>query len=71
MNLDDSSYGHGNKVIGGQVRYGSFSGVTFIRQKGYDGGVKDFKAYRCGESGVKTYQNEINGRSARCYQLTL
>ncbi|CCS30265.1 tail spike protein [Salmonella enterica] len=70
VNLDDSSYGHGNKVIGGQVRYGSFSGVTFIRQKGYDGGVQGFKSYRCGESGVKTYQNEINGRSARCYQLT-
>ena len=66
-----SAWGYGNCVIGGEVRYGSVSGAVFMRQRGASGGIwGGFKAYRCGESGVKTYQNNVDGRSARCYQLT-
>lgn len=67
-NIATTGYGFGNTVIGGSVQYGSFSGVTFIRQK--EGGVRGgFVPYRNGESGVKTYQNQISGRSARCYNM--
>lgn len=70
-NLTSPNYGVGNKVIGGTISYGSFSAITFIRNKGYQGGVfKNVTIYRCGESGIKTYQNEIDGISARCYNLT-
>ncbi|EMV8162554.1 hypothetical protein AADC71_004972 [Salmonella enterica] len=69
-NYDGTAYGYGNKVIGGRVRYGSFSSVAFLRNKGYEGGVWDFESYRCGESGTKTWQNEVGPRSARCYELT-
>ncbi|PAT25651.1 hypothetical protein CJ307_12345 [Klebsiella quasipneumoniae] len=66
-----SAWGYGNCVIGGEVRYGSVSGAVFMRQRGASGGIwGGFKANRCGESGVKTYQNNVDGRSARCYQLT-
>lgn len=66
-----SAWGYGNCVIGGEVRYGSVSGAVFMRQRGASGGIwGGFKAYRCGESGVKTYQNNVDGRSARCYQMT-
>ena len=68
-NLGDTSYGLGNKVHGGRVAYGTFSSVGFMRNKkgGVDGG---FVPYRCGESGVKTYQGEVSGRSARCYGMS-
>lgn len=69
-NYDGTAYGYGNKVIGGRVRYGSFSSIAFLRNKGYEGGVCGFESYRCGESGVKTWQNEVGPRSARCYELT-
>ncbi|EMO7790791.1 phage tail protein, partial [Citrobacter freundii] len=69
-NYDGTGYGYGNRVIGGRVRYGSFSSVAFLRNKGYEGGVWGFDSYRCGESGVKTWQNEVGPRSARCYELT-
>lgn len=70
-NLTSINYGLGNKVIGGTISYGSFSAITFIRNKGYQGGVfKNVNIFRCGESGIKTYQNEIDGISARCYGLT-
>ena len=70
-NLTSSNYGVGNKVIGGTISYGSFSAITFIRNKGYQGGVfKNVNIFRSGESGIKTYQNEIDGISARCYNLT-
>ncbi|HGO5500543.1 TPA: tail spike protein [Klebsiella michiganensis] len=66
-----SAWGYGNCVIGGEVRYGSVCGAVFMRQRGASGGIwGGFKANRCGESGVKTYQNNVDGRSARCYQLT-
>lgn len=69
-NYDGTDYGYGNRVVGGRVRYGSFSSIAFLRNKGYDGGVWGFESYRCGESGVKTWQNEVGPRSARCYELT-
>lgn len=71
-NHQTAEWGVGNWVIGGEVKYGSGAGVLFIRNDGgdeHDGGVRDFISYRCGESGVKTYQNEIGGRSARNYRL--
>lgn len=69
-NTFSQDYGRGNKVEGGVLRYGSVSGIVFMRNKGYDGGVFNFKNRRVGESGVKTYQNNINGVSARSYELT-
>ncbi len=70
---DSTDYYHGNYVIGGSTNYGSGSGVCFYRNDGgvgHDGGViGGFTPYRCGESGVKTYQNEVNGISQRCYNL--
>lgn len=69
-NTFSTAWGYGNVVIGGEVRYGSVSGVTFMRHRGNTSGVRSgFKPYRCGESGVKTYQNEVNSISARCYQM--
>ncbi|EKS2354963.1 phage tail protein [Salmonella enterica] len=71
-NHQTAEWGVGNWVVGGEVKYGSGAGVLFIRNDGgdeHDGGVRDFISYRCGESGVKTYQNEIGGRSARNYRL--
>ncbi|HAT2374442.1 TPA: tail spike protein [Raoultella ornithinolytica] len=69
-NISSPTYGYGNKVIGGEISYGSYSGITFIRNKGPNAGVwGGVKLFRCGESGVKTYQNEINSVSARCYNL--
>lgn len=71
-NTGTPSWGEGNCVIGGTVRYGSVSCVVFMRNKGYSGGVfGGFVPFRCGESGVKTYQNNVNGRSARNYRLTI
>lgn len=69
-NYDSTEWGYGNRVVGGRVAYGSFSSVAFLRNKGYEGGVFNFTSYRCGESGVKTFQNEVGGRSARCYKLS-
>lgn len=70
-NTNSAAWGYGNKVIGGSVKYGSFSGVVFLRNKGKSGGVwGDYVPYRNGESGVKTWQGELNGVSARCYELT-
>ncbi|ECH0840766.1 hypothetical protein FPF80_00780 [Salmonella enterica subsp. enterica] len=70
---DSTDYYHGNYVIGGSTNYGSYSGVCFYRNDGgvsHDGGViGGFSPYRCGESGVKTYQNEVNSISQRCYNL--
>jgi len=66
-NLETTDYGMDNRVYGGTVRYGSYSGVSFLRNK--QGGVHKFNPYRVGESGVKTYQNEVSGRSARCYEM--
>ncbi|EMH5298830.1 phage tail protein [Salmonella enterica] len=71
-NHHTSAWGYGNWVVGGEIKYGSGSAVMFIRNDGgndHDGGVRDFISYRVGESGVKTYQNEIGGRSARNYRL--
>lgn len=71
--FDSTDYYHGNYVIGGSTNYGSGSGVCFYRNDGgvgHDGGViGGFTPYRCGESGVKTFQNEVNGISQRCYNL--
>ncbi len=70
-NTNSTSWGYGNKVVGGIVKYGSFCSVVFLRNRGYTGGVfGDFVTYRAGESGVKTYQGEVAGVSARCYELT-
>jgi hypothetical protein len=66
-NMETTGYGVANFVRGGFVRNGSFCAVTFMRNK--RGGVTDFTPYRSGESGVKTYQNEVGGRSARCYDM--
>lgn len=70
---DSTDYYHGNYVIGGSTNYGSGSGVCFYRNDGgvgRDGGViGGYSPYRCGESGVKTYQNEVSGISQRCYNL--
>ncbi|QMV34170.1 tailspike protein [Salmonella phage vB_SentM_sal1] len=71
-NHHTSAWGTGNWVVGGEIKYGSGSAVLFIRNDGgddHDGGVRDLISYRVGESGVKTYQNEIGGRSARNYRL--
>ncbi|EFP6375638.1 phage tail protein [Salmonella enterica] len=71
-NHHTTTWGTGNKVVGGEIKYGSGSAVLFIRNDGgddHDGGVQDLISYRVGESGVKTYQNEIGGRSARNYRL--
>ena len=71
-NHHTSAWGTGNWVVGGEIKYGSGSAVVFIRNDGgvdHDGGVRDLISYRVGESGVKTYQNEIGGRSARNYRL--
>ena len=67
-NTNSVEYGIGNEVIGGYVHYGSFSGVAFLRNKrgGVSGG---FTPKWCGESGVKTCQGEVSGRSARCYDM--
>jgi len=70
-NTNSTAWGNGNKVVGGVVKYGSFCSVVFLRNRGYTGGVfGDFVTYRAGESGVKTYQGEVAGVSARCYELT-
>lgn len=66
-NLEDSSYGFDNCVYGGVVRYGSYSGIGYMRNK--QGGVHGVTIYRSGESGVKTFQNEVDGRSSRCYEM--
>lgn len=66
-NTGTTAWGKGNKVIDGEVRYGSTSGVVYMRHKGKSNRIYGTNAYRCGESGFKTYQNEVNGRSARCY----
>ncbi|EMC9270190.1 phage tail protein [Salmonella enterica subsp. enterica serovar Enteritidis] len=71
-NHQTAAWGTGNWVVGGEIKYGSGSAVLFIRNDGGDdhnGGVRDLISYRVGESGVKTYQNEIGGRSARNYRL--
>lgn len=66
-----TAWGYGNRVIGGIIRYGSVSGVVHMRNKGHRGGVwGGFQPFRVGESGVKTYQNNVDGRSARNYNLT-
>jgi hypothetical protein len=67
-NLDTTGYGIGNFVRGGFINYGSFSGVGFMRNKS-GGVVGGFSPYRSGESGVKTYQNEVSGRSSRNYNM--
>jgi len=66
-NLETTDYGYNNWVRGGFVKYGSFSSVCFQRNK--NGGVIDFTPYRCGESGVKTCQNQVSERSSRCYNM--
>ncbi|MGX2933213.1 tail spike protein, partial [Klebsiella pneumoniae] len=68
-NTGTSGWGMGNQVTGGEVRYGSTSGVVHMRHKGKTNGADGVRFYRCGESGYKTYQNEVNGRSARCYGM--
>ncbi|EJY0635088.1 phage tail protein [Salmonella enterica subsp. enterica serovar Schwarzengrund] len=71
-NHHTTAWGTGNWVKGGEIKYGSGSAVMFIRNDGgddHDGGVRDLISYRVGESGTKTYQNEIGGRSARNYRL--
>ncbi|MGS4363078.1 tail spike protein [Klebsiella michiganensis] len=68
-NTGTTAWGKGNKVIDGEVRYGSVSGVVYMRHKGKSNRIYGTNAYRCGESGFKTYQNEVNGRSARCYGM--
>ncbi|AGF88193.1 tail spike protein [Salmonella phage FSL SP-058] len=71
-NHHTTEWGTGNKVVGGEIKYGSGSAVVFIRNDGgddHDGGVENLISYRVGESGVKTYQNEVGGRSARNYRL--
>ncbi|EAC0655347.1 phage tail protein [Salmonella enterica subsp. enterica] len=71
-NHQTTEWGTGNWVVGGEIKYGSGSAVLFIRNDGgddHDGGVRDLISYRVGESGIKTYQNEIGGRSARNYRL--
>lgn len=71
-NHHTTAWGTGNWVTGGEIKYGSGSAVLFIRNDGgtdHDGGVRDLISYRVGESGVKTYQNEIGGRSARNYRM--
>ena len=68
-NTGTTAWGKGNKVIDGEVRYGSVSGVVYMRHKGKSNRISGTNAYRCGESGFKTYQNEVNGRSARCYGM--
>ena len=68
-NTGTTAWGKGNKVIDGEVRYGSVSGVVYMRHKGKSSRISGTNAYRCGESGFKTYQNEVNGRSARCYGM--
>lgn len=67
-NTSTSAWGYGNEVKGGYIGYGSVSSVTFMRnRKGGAGG--GLTVFRSGESGVKTYQNNEGGRSARCYQM--
>lgn len=68
-NLETVGYGVGNYVTGGFVHYGSFSGVCFMRNR--MGGASTLSPYRTGESGVKFYQNEVSGRSARCYNMKM
>lgn len=68
-NLQTSGYGVGNYVIGGYVHYGSYNAVSFMRNK--HGGVSTLSVYRSGESGIKLFQNEVGGRSARCYNMKM
>lgn len=68
-NLGSSAWGVGNWASG-YVEYGAHSGVTFMRNKKPEAGP--MRLYRCGESGVKTNQNNTHGRdgvlrSTRCY----
>ncbi|AZF93990.1 hypothetical protein [Pectobacterium phage Astalicious] len=68
-NTNATAYGIDNWVVGGDdIRNGSFSGVVHLRNK--RGGAINCSPYRSGESGIKTYQNELNGVSARCYEMT-
>lgn len=70
-NTGSDAWGYGNRVEGGVITSGSTSGVVFMRQKGYTGGASNVVVVGVGESGIKTYQNQVNGRSARCYNLTI
>lgn len=68
-NATSTDYGLRNKVIGGgYIGYGSYSSITFMRNK-YGGVTGGFTPFRSGESGVKTYQNEVGSYSARCYEM--
>ncbi len=67
-NMQTTGYGVENFVRGGFVQGGTNSCVTFMRNK-RGGVVGGFVPSRCGESGVKTYQNEVGNRSTRCYGM--
>lgn len=67
-NAIGTAYGLRNKVIGGYIGYGSYSAVTFLRNK-FGGVTGGFIPFRCGESGVKTYQGNVGGTSSRCYNM--
>lgn len=67
-NINDQP-GYHNKAINNHVRYASFCGVMFARN--FDGLIQGNQVEYVGESGVKTYQNDVAGKDARCYHMTV
>ena len=69
----NADWGLSNQVLNNNIRYGGYNGIILMRQK-YTL-VQGNTVYRCGESGVKTYQGNSAGlsgtgvNSRRCYNV--
>jgi hypothetical protein len=65
----DSQQGNFNQAINNNVQYASFNGIIFARN--YDGLIQGNIVQNVGESGIKTYQNTVDGVDARCYRMQI
>lgn len=65
-NINDQ-VGFNNSAFKNTIKDASFNGIVFARNiRGY---AFDNTVSGCGESGIKTYQNTVAGKDARCYDM--
>jgi hypothetical protein len=65
----DGQVGSGNSIENSTIYKSSYSNAAFARNK--DGFVRGCLFSLQGESGVKTWQNEVNGIDARCTNIEI
>lgn len=65
----DGQAGYNNRAISNFVTHPSFSGIIFARNS--EGLIQGNTVEFAGESGIKTYQNDIGSISARCYKMKI